>query len=66
MKSDIVLKEIFMIDYQRIIRHIKRVMIYLALSVLTVMAVIGVSALTVHLLEKPNLQSNCPITKGQP
>ena len=55
-----------MIDYQRIIRHIKRVMIYLALSVFTVIAVIAVSALTVHLLEKPNLQSNCPITKGQP
>jgi hypothetical protein len=55
-----------MIDYQRIIRHIKRVMIYLALSVFTVIAVIAVSALTVHLLEKPNLQSNCLITKGQP
>ena len=66
MKFGTVLKGISMIDYQRIIRHIKRVMIYLALSVLTVMAVIGVSALTVHLLEKPNLQSNCPITKGQP
>jgi hypothetical protein len=66
MKFGTVLKGISMIDYQRIMRHIKRVMIYLALSVLTVMAVIAVSALTVHLLEKPNLQSNCPITKGQP
>jgi hypothetical protein len=36
------------------------------LAIFMVLAVIGVSALTVHLLEKPKLQSNCPITKGQP
>jgi hypothetical protein len=41
-------------------------MVYLALSVLMVLAVIAVSALTVNLLEKPKLQNNCPITKGQP
>jgi hypothetical protein len=36
------------------------------LAIFMVLAVIGVSALTVQLLEKPKLQSNCPITKGQP
>jgi hypothetical protein len=36
------------------------------LAIFLVLAVIAVSALTVHLLEKPNLQSNCSITKGQP
>ena len=46
--------------------HLMRALIYLILSIFLVLAVIGVSALTVHLLEKPNLQSNCPITKGQP
>jgi hypothetical protein len=35
-------------------------MVYLALSVFTVIAVIAVSALTVQLLEKPKLQSQCP------
>jgi hypothetical protein len=33
---------------------------YLAVAMLMVMAVIAVSGLTVQLLEKPKLQSNCP------
>ena len=40
--------------------HLMRSMVYLALSVFTVIAVIAVSALTVQLLEKPKLQSQCP------
>jgi hypothetical protein len=35
------------------------------LAIFMVMAVIAVSALTVTLMEKPKLQSNCQITKGQ-
>ena len=40
--------------------HLMRALIYLILSILMVLAVIAVSALTVQLLEKPKLQSNCP------
>ena len=36
------------------------------LAIFMVLAVIAVSALTVHLLEKHKLQNNCLITKGQP
>jgi hypothetical protein len=36
------------------------------LAIFMVLAVIGVSALTVQLLEKPKLKSNCSTTEGQP
>ena len=41
-------------------RHLVRAMVYLAMSILMVLAVIAVSGLTVKLMEKPKLQSHCP------
>ena len=55
-----------MTDPRHQMHHLMRALIYLILSIFLVLAVIGVSALTVQLLEKPKLQNNCPITKGQP
>ncbi len=49
-----------MTDPRHQMHHSIRALIYLILSILLVLAVIAVSALTVHLLEKPKLQSNCP------
>jgi hypothetical protein len=36
------------------------------LAIFMVMAVIAVSGLTITLMEKPKLQSNCQITKDHP
>ena len=41
-------------------RHLMRALANLALAIFLVMSVIAVSGLTVQLLEKPKLQSNCP------
>ena len=49
-----------MTDPRHQMHHLMRALIYLILSILMVLAVIAVSALTVQLLEKPKLQSNCP------
>ena len=40
--------------------HLMRALANLALAIFLVLAVIAVSGLTVQLLEKPKLQSNCP------
>ena len=49
-----------MTDPRHQMHHLWRALIYLFLSILMVLAVIAVSALTVQLLEKPKLQSQCP------
>jgi hypothetical protein len=46
--------------------NLMRALANLVLAIFLVLAVIGVSALTVQLLEKPKLQNNCLIMKGQP
>ena len=40
--------------------HLLRALVNCALAILLVLAVIAVSSLTVQLLEKPKLQSQCP------
>ena len=40
--------------------HLLRALVNCALAILLVLAVIAVSGLTVQLLEKPKLQSQCP------
>jgi len=48
-------------DLMRAYRHhLMRALANLALAIFLVLAVIAVSALTVQLLEKPKLQSQCP------
>jgi hypothetical protein len=49
-----------MTDPRHYTHHLTRALVNCAIAIGLVLAVIAVSALTVHLLEKPKLQSNCP------